>query len=243
MRLGQDHSNKLVAAHPHALRRKFLAMMLCATTATIFPAFGGADFGAAWAKNGSEQDDDDSGDGGSDNSGHGGSDSSGSGNSGSGSSGSGNGGSGNGGSGRGNAGNGGSASGNSGGATGKGSGDESRGAEEIFQVRFADGHLEQIYDDRFERTDRAGRFVERRPATGDDLSRLAALRQSARGDLQSLIQVSASQGAARLIDGSGWEEVITKGIYQLTDPNGNLVMRRAATGDDMARISAMAGFR
>ena len=238
MRLGQDHSKKLAAARPHALRRTFLAMMLCATTATLFPVFGGADFGAAWAKNGSDQDDDDSGDGGSDNSGHGGSDSSGSGSSGSGSSGSGNGGSG-----RGNAGNGGSASGNSGGATGRGPGDESRGAEEIFQVRFADGHLEQIYDDRFERTDRAGRLVERRPATGDDLSRLAALRQSARGDLQSLIQVSASQGAARLIDGSGWEEVITKGIYQLTDPNGNLVMRRAATGDDMARISAMAGFR
>ena len=104
--------------------------------------------------------------------------------------------------------------------------------------------MEQVHNGTFLRTNPGGRLVEQRRALRGDVSRLTAYRSvpaAGRADLESLIVLSASQNAAQMIDRGGWTELINGGIYQLTDPNGNLVTRRAATADDMQRIFAMAG--
>ena len=214
-------------------RRRLLGMVGLGLLAFAFPvialpdaahARGGSNSSGS-GSGGSDDDEDEHDDHGGSGSGSGGS---GSGNSGSGNSGSGNSGSGNSGSGSG---------------SGQGSGDGGR-TNELLWVRFRDGHVEQVRNGTFLRTNPGGRLVEKRRALRGDVSRLTAYRTvsvAERADLDSLIVLSASQNAAQMIVRGGWTELINGGIYQLTDPNGNLVTRRAATADDMERISAMAG--
>lgn len=224
------------ASVPGPSRRGLLTLAAAAFVASALPVCRGSGAGAAFAK--------------------GGGDSSGSGSSGSGSGGSdddddddddhsgpGGGGSGSGGSGTG-SGNSGSGSGGSGSGTGGGSGRGGRRNQELLWVKFRDGHTEQISDGTFQRTNGAGAIVEQRRALRSDVSRLTAYRAVSAAsieEVEGLILFSTSQNAAQVIDRSGWTEMVSGGVYQLTDPNGNLVTRRAATGDDMLRISVMAG--
>jgi hypothetical protein len=230
-------------------RRRVLHMVVAALAASALPFVAVPGQGAAYAKgkddssgsgssgsgsSGSDDDDEDDEDEDEDedHSGHGGGGSG----SGSGSGGSGSGGSGSSGSGSGNSGPGG---GNRGGPEGA-----SRGNQELLWVKFRDGHTEQIRSGTFLRTNGSGALVEQRRALRSDVTRLTSYRSvsaSSIREIESLILLSASQNAAQVIDRSGWAELISGGVYQLTDPNGNLVTRRAATGDDMQRISVMAG--
>jgi hypothetical protein len=225
-------------------RRRVLHMAVAALLATAVPLVVGHGGGAAFAKgkddssgsgsgssgsgSGGSNDDDEDEDEDEDHSGHGGG--------GSGSGGSGSGGSGSSGSGSGNSG--------SGNRNGGGSGGGGRAGQELLWIKFRDGHTEQIRGGTFLRTNGAGALVEQRRALRSDVTRLTSYRAvsaSTIKEIESLILLSASQNAAQVIDRSGWTELISAGVYQLTDPNGNLVTRRAATGDDMQRISVMAG--
>ena len=232
-------------------RRGLLGLVAAAIVASVLPMWVGPGHGAAFAKG----KDGSSGSGGS-GSGSGGS---GSGSSGSGSSGSGSGGSeddededdhsghgGGSGSGSGGPGSGNSGSGSGGSGSGNGgrSGEGGRGDQELLWVKFRDGHTEQIRGGTFLRTNDSGKVVEQRRALRSDVTRLTAFRAvsaSSIREIESLILLSAAQNSAQVIDRSGWTEMVSGGIYQLSDPNGNLVTRRAATGDDMLRISVMAG--
>ncbi len=114
------------------------------------------------------------------------------------------------------------------------------------QVRYADGHTEQVRNGIYQRTDRRGRVVEQHRAARNEINRLSALRtggQQARQGLDSVILISTSGQSAQVIDRNGWSEEIGGGVYQLTDPNGNLVTRRRATADDLGRIGAMVAAR
>ena len=193
----------------------------------------------------SGNDDSGSDDSGNDNSG---SDDSGSDDSGSDDSGSGSGSSGSGSSGSGNSGSGSDTSGSGSGAKGarqpdaaggSGRGDDGEGG--FYQIQFLDGHFEQIQNGTFLRTNQSGRTVEQRPASRRDLARLNGYRNGPAGTVQSVIVLAPSRNEAEVRDDAGWIEIVQKGTYRLTDPNGNLVTRRKATGDDLARIRAMAG--
>lgn len=106
-------------------------------------------------------------------------------------------------------------------------------------VHFADGSSERLRRSRFERTDRSGRVVESRSATRDDLDRMARARPSQGRDL--VIRIDSSNGEAETIDGNGWRELFANGTYLLTDPNGNVVRRRAVRRADIARIRGLVG--
>lgn len=175
---------------------------------------------------------------------------SGSGNSGSGS---GNSGSGSGSSGSG-SGSSGSGSGNSGpgsGSSGSGSGTggipaASGGSSPVFggdglHIQFADGHIERIRNGRFERLDRRGRIVESHPASRSDLSRLRRLRTAAEGggsqrEVRAVVEVDEQRGHIEITDYRGWREIVSGSTYELKDPNGHTVTRRALTAKDILRI-------
>ena len=209
--------------------------------AQALPLYLGSGAGAAFARGGDDSSGSGSGGSGSSGSGSGGSDDeddddddddhSGGGGSGSGGSGSG-------------SGNSGSGSGGSGSGNGGGPGNGGRRNQELLWVKFRDGHIEQISSGTFLRTSASGAIVEQRRALRSDVSRLTAYRAVSAASIQEvegLILLSTSQNAAQVIDRSGWTEMVSGGVYQLSDPNGNLVTRRAATGDDMLRITVMAG--
>ncbi len=189
--------------------------------------------GAAYAKSGSSDDDDDGDDGDGDDD-----DSSGSGNSGSGSSGSGSSGSGS------------SSGGSSGsGSSGTGSSRSGSGGGTLFggdgiHVQFSDGHTERIRGSRFESLDRRGRVVESRAARRSDLNRLRALgstsgRRDGRREVQNVAQVDEAQGAIDITDFRGWREIVSRGSYVLKDPRGRTVARRPVTSEDIRRIRTM----
>lgn len=113
-------------------------------------------------------------------------------------------------------------------------------------VRYSDGARERIERGRYELRDAAGRTLERRRATGADVSRLRALAESA-----TVRGASSAQGGDRTLraltvrDGNmlaeyanGWSEEVRDGRYRLIDPYGRVVARRAATDADRARILA-----
>lgn len=189
--------------------------------------------GAAYAKSGSSDDDDDGDDDDGDDD-----DGSGSGNSGSGSSGSGSSGSGS------------SSGGSSGsGSSGTGSSRSGSGGGTLFggdgiHVQFSDGHTERIRGSRFESLDRRGRVVESRAARRSDLNRLRALgstsgRRDGRREVQNVAQVDEAQGAIDITDFRGWREIVSRGSYVLKDPRGRTVARRPVTSEDIRRIRTM----
>ena len=220
-----------------------LTIILGSGLSGLLPGLAGlSGLSPAWADRGSGDDKDDSGggddDGGKDDdSGHGGGDDGDDDNSGHG--GDDDGGDDDGG---GNGGNGGGTGGST--AGGSGNGDSGASRSDFLMLHFVDGHVEQVRGGVFERSDRSGRIVERRKASGSDIRRLSAYRAAGPGrdKLQGLVMVSAARTEVQVIDRNGWSEIVEGGRYQLTDPNGNLVTRRAATQDDIQRIRAMAGF-
>lgn len=248
-------------------RRRALGLMLASAFMVLALDTASPGQGMAWADKGSGKGGSDDGSSGSGGSGSGssgsddsGSDDSGSGGSGSGGSGSddsggddsggdnsggsGSGGSGSGGSGSGSSGSGGSGSGGTpqpGANTNGGSGSGEQSDSAFYQIQFLDGHFERIQNGTFVRTDPNGRMVEQRPASRRDLSRLNGYRDAPTGSVHSVIVLAPSQGEAEVRDDAGWIEIVQKGTYRLTDPNGNLVTKRKATGSDISRIKAMAG--
>lgn len=181
---------------------------------------------AAYAKSGSSDDDDSDDDDDDDNSGS-------SGNSGSGSSGSGSSGSGS----------------SSSSSSGSGSSQSGSGSSTLFggdgiHLQFSDGHIERIRGNRFETLDARGRVVESRTARRSDLNRLRALgsasvRQGGRGEVQNVAQVNEASGAIDITDFRGWREIVSRGSYELKDPRGRTIVRRAVTTEDIRRIRAM----
>jgi hypothetical protein len=120
--------------------------------------------------------------------------------------------------------------------------------EDIIRLDYTNGTAERILKGRYERLDRNGRVVERRRATPADQARLRALRETianagTQEGLKLAVVVNNRQEAVQITDSSGWSEVILQGGYSLTDPNGNVVTRRKATADDIARLRGAVGLR
>lgn len=92
-----------------------------------------------------------------------------------------------------------------------------------------DGSAERILGGTYERLDAQGRVTERRAATHADTARLRLMKGA-------LAIVSLGRSRAVVIDNAGWREELTGTRYQLTDPRGNLVVRRRATAADLKRI-------
>lgn len=170
---------------------------------------------------------------------------SGSGSSGSGSDNSGSG-SGNSGSGSSSSASGSSGSGSSGSGTGKGGTGSSGGKSRVFggdgiHVQFADGHIERIRDGSFERLNKGGKTVERRAARQSDVNRLRRLNASAKGqrlprNVHAVIEIDEVKGHIEITDYRGWTETVSGSTYELKDPNGRTVTRRALTTKDIFRI-------
>lgn len=109
---------------------------------------------------------------------------------------------------------------------------------------FADGSAERLVQGRYERLDRRGRVIESRKATPADRTRLTRLDREARqAGVQAVITVNRSQRKLVLTDIAGWTEILDRGIYQLRDPNGNLVTRRTASAKDIRRLKVALGLR
>lgn len=111
-------------------------------------------------------------------------------------------------------------------------------------IRHADGSRERIERGRYELRDASGRTVERRRATGADVSRLRALAESAtvrgasggEGIDRTLRAVTIRGGDMMAEYANGWSEEVRDGRYRLMDPYGRVVARREATDADRARI-------
>ena len=80
--------------------------------------------------------------------------------------------------------------------------------------------------------------MERRRATEADQRRLSGARDTVRGSAVSMVVVDERQGLVQIVDRKGWSELIKGRTYVLTDPDGNTVTRRRATGKDRARMLA-----
>jgi hypothetical protein len=106
-------------------------------------------------------------------------------------------------------------------------------------VRYADGSVERLRGGRYERTDRSGRLVEDRAATSADRKKLSRARTSGRSEM--VILIDNRKGEIETMDRRGWRELIAHGTYLLTDPNGNVVKRRAVRQSDVGRIRDLAG--
>jgi hypothetical protein len=114
------------------------------------------------------------------------------------------------------------------------------------EVRYVDGSRERIERGRYEFRDAAGRTVERRRATGADVSRLRALSENAavrgapgaRLQDRSLRALSVRGGDIRVDYTNGWSEEIRSGTYRLIDAFGRIVVHRPATEEDRVRMLA-----
>ena len=111
---------------------------------------------------------------------------------------------------------------------------------------YTNGATERIAQGTYERLDGHGRVIERRSATSADRSRLGGLRDgissvARRSGVESVITISAARKSIKIVDSAGWTELLQNNRYVLTDPNGNVVTKRAATAKDIARISAELG--
>lgn len=121
------------------------------------------------------------------------------------------------------------------------------GAEGI-RLIYVNGTSERIVQGNYERVDGRGRVLERRSATSADRGRLGGLRDhispaAVQAGVQSVITISASRQSVKIVDSAGWTELLQRNRYVLTDPNGNVVTKRAATAKDIARLSAALGLR
>jgi hypothetical protein len=138
-------------------------------------------------------------------------------------------------------GNSGSGSGNSGqGSTGSG-GDKSVFGGDGIHIQFSDGHTERIRNGRFEKLDRRGRIVDSHRARRSDLNRLRRLRSAAqrRGsqkDVRAVVEIDERRGHIEITDYRGWREIVSGSTYELKDPDGRTVTRRALTAKDVLRI-------
>ncbi|MDP4033177.1 MAG: hypothetical protein Q8P60_10065 [Pseudorhodobacter sp.] len=111
---------------------------------------------------------------------------------------------------------------------------------------YSNGSSERIVRGRYERTDRSGRVIEQHSATRADRSRLAKLNTNikstaAKLGVQSIITISSAKEMVQIVDSAGWNETLRNARYILTDPNGNVVTKRAATAKDIARFSETLG--
>lgn len=112
-------------------------------------------------------------------------------------------------------------------------------------VSYSDGSIEQIDNGRYERTDKAGRRVERRVARGADLARLTAISRGI--DIQSVrtsratqsfpTNVTVSGGDIEVSYSTGWTERIASGRYELVDRYDRVVAQRPATEKDWKRLA------
>ncbi len=185
---------------------------------------------------------------------------SGSGGSGSGSSGGGSGSSGSGSSGSGSSGSGGSGSGSSGSSDDISDADEGEYSSndratitrievssDGVRIRYSDGSSERIDRGFYEHKSADGRTIEKRRATGADVSRLRAI--SKRSDVDNVrvpdaLDNTAAVSAAR-VDGNdveivysnGWRETLLQGRYELKDAYGRTVAKRPALQADLIRMS------
>ena len=119
------------------------------------------------------------------------------------------------------------------------------GADGI-RLIYANGSSERIVQGAYERVDGRGRVIERRSATSGDRNRLGGLRDrispaAVQAGVQSVITISASRQSVKIVDSAGWTELLQSNRYVLTDPNGNIVTKRAATAKDIARLGAALG--
>ncbi len=120
------------------------------------------------------------------------------------------------------------------------------------EVVYSNGIKEEIENGRFEQKNAAGRTVVQRPATAQDLARLDGNARNsgitvARGGTGGGALPSDSQ--ARRIEvgrqsvevdyNTGWKEEISRGRYQLKDPNNNTVVERTATQADVDRLLSL----
>jgi hypothetical protein len=106
-------------------------------------------------------------------------------------------------------------------------------------IRYADGSTERLKGGRYQRTDGTGRLVDNRPATRSDRARMVGLRPDGRREL--VIRIDSRKDEVETVDRRGWRELIAHGTYLLTDPNGNVVKRRAVRQSDFGRIRQLAG--
>lgn len=145
---------------------------------------------------------------------------------------------------------GGAGSGNSGSGTGgtnsggtpSGSGeDKSVFGGDGIHIQFSDGHTERIRNGRFEKLDRRGRIIDSHRARRSDLNRLRRLRAAAerRGsqkDVRTVVEIDEQRGHIEITDYRGWRETVSGSTYELKDPEGRTVTRRALTAKDVLRI-------
>lgn len=139
-------------------------------------------------------------------------------------------------------------SGNSGGSSSSSNDDRSASARagELFgrdgiTISFADGHVEQIRDDRFETLDVEGRVIDAHTARRADVDRLRSIGKSAkrRGgsrSIRTIVEISDRGRSIEVTDSRGWREIVTRGAYVVKDPNGQTVARRPVTAADIIRI-------
>lgn len=117
------------------------------------------------------------------------------------------------------------------------------GADGI-HVQFFDGHIERIRAGRFEKIDKSGRVVERRRATAQEDRRLQLLRseftqEGKASGIATIADVDERAGRVEITDFRGWRETLSAARYQLRDPNGRTVSRRALTPEDVARLRSL----
>ena len=111
-------------------------------------------------------------------------------------------------------------------------------------VQFFDGHIERIRSGHFERIDKSGRLIERRAATAGEVQRLRSLEAEleARGRASGIVtiaEIDESSGRVEITDFRGWRETLSAARYQLRDPNGRTVSRRALTPEDIVRVRSL----
>lgn len=111
-------------------------------------------------------------------------------------------------------------------------------------VQFLDGHIERIRGGRFEKIDKAGHLVEKRRATAQEERHLRSLEAEleARGRASGIVtiaDVDGRSGRIEITDFRGWRETLSRARYELSDPNGHTVSRRALTPEDIVRVRTL----
>ena len=121
-------------------------------------------------------------------------------------------------------------------------------AVEIFgdnvKIEFADGSSEEVQDGIFERKDTEDNTIEERPATQDDVDRLAALAaafEAANPPSESqVIGVEIIGESVEITYEDGTKEEVNAGVYERKDAQNETIIERAATEEDLARLNELA---
>ncbi len=116
------------------------------------------------------------------------------------------------------------------------------------EVVYSNGVREEIENGRYEQKDAAGRTVIERPATAADIERIrgnvraSGFRQRLRVPISGDVsEVEVGRSGVEVRYANGWKEELEAGRYELKDPNGNTVVERVATSEDLARMRAISG--